>query len=106
MGNTTDAAPKASLDFHTEVPLSKLALPPEQRTPEMRALYEKAVLEGQTEFTPRQLTILHTQSPMIRQGTQVTDAFRAWLKTATPEQLKNFQDAGNALDRPRPPALV
>ncbi len=45
MGNTTDVALKAS---HTEVPLSELALPPEQRTPEVRALYEKAILAGQT----------------------------------------------------------
>jgi len=97
MGSTTDPKPPAALDLHTEIPLSELALSPEQRTPEVRALYEKAMLEGQTEFTPTQEEIIRTQGPVVRSGTPVTDAFRAWLKTATPEQLQQFANAGNAL---------
>jgi methionyl-tRNA synthetase len=40
MGHTTDVNPKASLDLHEEVPLSALAIPPEQRSPEIQGIYK------------------------------------------------------------------
>ncbi len=68
-----------NIDLNEEVPVSDLVLPPEKRTPEAQEQYAKVM------------------GLRPRTGTPVTDAFREWQKNATPEQLQEFADAGNAL---------
>jgi methionine--tRNA ligase beta chain len=84
----------ANVDLHAEVPITDLKLPPEKLTPEYRAMAEKFYT---TPLTPKQEEIIRTQGPVLRSGTPITDAFREWQKNATPQQLQEFADAGNAI---------